>query len=958
MQPEDSVPRPSGRQGTAYITAAIVALFGTIASTGLWYWLCASEQKTLESDFALLAAERAGAIQRELNQDVEVINSISSLYAASTEVSRDEFHAFTSRAFRENRSVMSLEWVPKIALSDRREFESRLGEELQRTITISQVGTSRRLETAGIRDTYYPVEYLMQPKESPSGAYAFDHASDPMRWEAMQRALESGQPVASQKLTLFRLGGTDEQRAGILIAMPVFDAAGDRNETAATDEQLQGFVMGLFRLADVVRRAQADLIPAGIDFVIMDDGAEDRLLHMHASRSRAAGRTVTPAQVIEGNRGVSETIEVDAAGRKWRLVFSPTDKFLAARRSWAPHALMVSALLATVTLSGCVFLIWDRTTKVQQLVHTRTEELEQANRQLQTEVAVRKEAEAFSEQQALKSKLLHQATRTAATADSISTALQRCVRLICRLADIPVGHVYMCRTVGTPTMVSTDFWSTERHTFQPLRQALTQAEVVKGTGLVGQIWETGEPGWIPDLEHSDSSLLRESCMEAGIQSTCGFPVKVHGETMAVLEFFARDASVIDRSLIQSFQALGDQIGRALEKKEAQIALRDSESRMRAILETAVDAIITINSRGIVLSMNPASEQMFGYSSSELIGKNVSTLMPSPDRENHDSYLARYLSSGQRSVIGIGREAEGRRKDGSTFAMELAVSELEAGQQRLFTGIVRDVTEKKRAAAELAAQAEELARANEILADKNRELDEFTYVASHDLQEPIRKLVSFSELLKQDLGDQLNEQADRDIHFIVDAAQRMRTLVQDLLSLSRAGRSAMKMAPTSIDACVDRALDALELRINETQAQIVRDPLPTVTADPTLITQLYQNLIENALKFTKAEPPVVHLTAEQDQEMWTLGVKDNGIGLKSEHAERIFQPFQRLHGRNDYAGTGIGLAICKKTVQRHGGEIRVESQPGAGAHFRFTIPSSDPQEPTCPSDQRQIELSSC
>ena len=243
--------------------------------------------------------------------------------------------------------------------------------------------------------------------------------------------------------------------------------------------------------------------------------------------------------------------------------------------------------------------------------------------------------------------------------------------------------------------------------------------------------------------------------------------------------------------------------------------------------------------------------------------------------------------------------------------------------------------------------EEVSRRTADLARKNKELDEFTYVASHDLQEPVRKLISFSKLLEQDAGEALPERARRDMTFIVEAALRMRDLIQDLLALSRAGRAAMKIEPTRLDECVKGALEALELRIKEAQAEILTDPMPEVPADKTLITQLYQNLVGNALKFTPpGRTPKIRLSAARRGEKWELAVEDNGLGIKSEYAERIFKPFQRLHSRGEYEGTGIGLAICKKAVERHGGQIWVESEPGAGSRFKFTLPVDSEHNP-CP-----------
>jgi len=277
---------------------------------------------------------------------------------------------------------------------------------------------------------------------------------------------------------------------------------------------------------------------------------------------------------------------------------------------------------------------------------------------------------------------------------------------------------------------------------------------------------------------------------------------------------------------------------------------------------------------------------------------------------------------------------------------------EAAQQAALEH-AHEVTER-----EVALRTAELEEKHRQLALKNQELDEFTYVASHDLQEPVRKLISFSKLLEQDLGGQLPPQAAKDLQFIVDAATRMRDLIQALLALSRTGRSAMQLAPVDLNTCADRALEALELRLKETGAEVVRDPLPTVVGDATLLTQLYQNLVGNALKFVApGQPPRIRLTARQDENRWVLGVQDNGIGIAPEHAERIFRPFQRLHSRSQYEGTGIGLAICKKTVERHGGQIWVQSQPGAGSHFQFTLAAAAPA-PDEKTDKNLSESEPC
>ena len=242
-----------------------------------------------------------------------------------------------------------------------------------------------------------------------------------------------------------------------------------------------------------------------------------------------------------------------------------------------------------------------------------------------------------------------------------------------------------------------------------------------------------------------------------------------------------------------------------------------------------------------------------------------------------------------------------------------------------------------AKSELEVANAELEESQKELKHKNKELDEFTHMASHDLQEPLRKLVSFSELLAEDAGDGLSEDATRDIEYIQDAGKRMMKLVRDLLALSRAGRSEIAAETVDLNLCAAHAIENLSVAIDESGATVERGELPKVRGDVTLLTQLYQNLIANALKFTvQGKSPRLTLTSIRDGDEWILGVQDSGIGIEADQLDKIFAPFKRLHGRSEYAGSGIGLAICAKMVDRHGGRIWVESTPGEGSHFRFSL----------------------
>lgn len=251
--------------------------------------------------------------------------------------------------------------------------------------------------------------------------------------------------------------------------------------------------------------------------------------------------------------------------------------------------------------------------------------------------------------------------------------------------------------------------------------------------------------------------------------------------------------------------------------------------------------------------------------------------------------------------------------------------------------------------ELRRQCASLQSLTDQLQRAYRELEDFSFIAAHDLQEPLRKLRTFSALLREDLGSELPEQAGRDLFYIEDAATRMRRLIDDLLQLSRAGTAKLELQAVAVGECVQHALDALSERVASSQAKVACDDLPELRIDRTLITQLFQNLIGNALKFVRGRAPDIRVTCAREGGQVVLGVRDNGIGIDPEHCERVFAPFKRLHSRGEFEGTGIGLSIVRKAVERHGGRIWIESSPGQGSHFRFTLGAGDTAavaEPAC------------
>ncbi len=270
---------------------------------------------------------------------------------------------------------------------------------------------------------------------------------------------------------------------------------------------------------------------------------------------------------------------------------------------------------------------------------------------------------------------------------------------------------------------------------------------------------------------------------------------------------------------------------------------------------------------------------------------------------------------------------------------------EPGKAVRVVGVLQDITTRKRAEMTLKKRTEELAESQQALEQKvqelarsNSDLEQFAYIASHDLQEPLRTVASFAQLLQRRYKGKLDSSADEFIHYMVDGASRMQGLINDLLAFSRVGSRGKVFAPADFEAVVGLALGNLQTAIAESGAEVTHDPLPTVNCDGSQLTQVFQNLVGNGIKFHNSQQPHVHIGVEHKDSEWVFSVKDNGIGIDPQFNQRIFEVFQRLHTRTEYPGSGIGLSITKKIVERHGGRIWVESQPGQGANFLFTLPA--------------------
>jgi PAS domain S-box-containing protein len=512
------------------------------------------------------------------------------------------------------------------------------------------------------------------------------------------------------------------------------------------------------------------------------------------------------------------------------------------------------------------------------------------------------------------------------------------------------------------------YWGVEEGYLDSI--TISAEDVPEGRGPTGTAIREGRYDICNDFEHdSRLHIWRAEALKRGYRSSAAFPLKIGTRVIGVLTLYANEPLFFNEEEIQLLERLSDDIAFAIEFIEHEENLRAASLYSRSLLEASLDPLVTISAEGKITDVNKATEDVTGVSREQLIGTDFSSYFTEPE-EARKGYQQVFTEGFVRDYPLAIRHTSGKITD---VLYHATVYRNEAGEIQGVFAAARDVTELKLAEEalrrahdeleqivhertrdlqdeidehkvteeELRTTTKELEELTQELRRSNKELEQFAYIASHDLQEPLRTVASSIGLLESWYKGMLGAEADTFIGYAVDGTKRMQQLIKDLLTYSRVTSRGESFVPLHFEGVVQHAIDNLKTAIKESGATITvpKQPLPMVMGDETQLVQLFQNIIGNAIKFRGEEPSHVWVDALYDaaHDEWRFSIRDNGIGFSMDYADKIFTIFQRLHTHEEYEGTGVGLALCKKIVERHGGKIWVESEVGTGSTFYFTIP---------------------
>lgn len=537
----------------------------------------------------------------------------------------------------------------------------------------------------------------------------------------------------------------------------------------------------------------------------------------------------------------------------------------------------------------------------------------------------------------------YEITRSLVEAESLDQAAAAILRIIGETLQWQLGILWIIDPADNQLHVQ-EIWKKTAERMGEFEAASRSTHFERGVGIPGRIWANDAPIWIGNLLNDGYFPRLAAAAQAGLHSAFGIPVRANSGIVGIMEFFSAEIRAPKEDILSMVMALGNQIGQFIDRQRAQQELRNSEARKTAILESALDCIISIDHTGCITEFNPAAERTFGYRREAVIGQQMADLIvPAHMRGRHRQGLATYVATGEAHILGKRIELSAVRADGSEFPVELTVTRIPISGQPMFTGYIRDITEQKHIEQERAdlLHREQAARADAERAVHTR--DEFLSIASHELKTPITSLLGYTQLLQRRLGsdENIDTRAVRALHVIQEQSQRLARLVDQLLDISRIATGHFTLSLQALDLClvVRGVVESVEPSLERHTIDFrCGSETVIITADELRLEQVVQNLVQNAIKYSP-DGGVISIWLAREGDSVLLTISDQGIGIPEAAQPHLFQRFYRasnVDGSN-ISGFGIGLYVVQEIVQRHGGTIAIQSVEGLGSTFAIRLP---------------------
>ena len=561
--------------------------------------------------------------------------------------------------------------------------------------------------------------------------------------------------------------------------------------------------------------------------------------------------------------------------------------------------------------------------------------------------------------------LQHAVAKVLAEASTVEQAIPELLRVIGTSLEWQVGIFWRVQE-KTRTLRCLHTWGAYPHPVEEFLEASRRETFSSGAGFPGLCWARGEPLWEPDVMRDHDFARTAAASRDGLHAGCTFPVWLRTSVFGIMEFFSREVHPRDADLLRTLATIGSQIGLFLERAEVEASLRENESRTRLIIDTALDAIVTMDREGTITEWNAQAELLFGWPAHEAIGRDLAeTIIPADQRAAHRAGLARYLKTGQVSILGKLVEVQACHRDGRLFPAEVSIAHLRLSDTVVFSAFIRDISQRKESEQALSSYAQQLERSNHDLDEALSQAraateakSSFLATMSHEIRTPMNGVIGMTGLL---LDTELTAEQREYGEAVRNCGDHLLTIINDILDFSKieAGKMSLEIIDFDLRHAVEDALDLFGERASSKHlnlACLFHAEVPSaLRGDPGRVRQVLTNLVGNAIKFTQEGDVVVQVRLDSEQDgavVVRFDVTDTGIGLTEAQQARLFQAFSQADGSTTrkYGGTGLGLAICKRLVEMMGGEIGVASQPGSGSTFWFTVrfePQSAPVDAVVP-----------